>query len=145
MALPASNSDVRIGAASTGSGQLFADDRERRDRQGDVGRHQQEEHEELLDREGPGKLARREGCPLGLLGDDLGSELRRECLLADRAGQEDRRHGQHDRRQQDRGHEQAIPHGLQPLSTQDRPDDGDAHQAFPSMPSAPGRTPMTSK
>ena len=47
---------------------LLADDRERRDRQRDVRRHQQEEHEELLDRERAGQLAGRERGPLRAAG-----------------------------------------------------------------------------
>ena len=47
----------------------------------DVGGHQQEEHEELLDREGARQLARGEGGPLRPLGEDLGRQLGRQRSL----------------------------------------------------------------
>ena len=61
IALPASSSDGPDGRGEhrlQRAGQLLADDRERRDRQRDVRRHQQEEHQELLDRERARELAR---------------------------------------------------------------------------------------
>ena len=73
---------------------LLADDAERRDGERDVGRHQQEEHEELLDREGAGQLARGERRPLRSLGEDLRGQLLRQGPLADDAGEGERGDGQ---------------------------------------------------
>ena len=122
---------------------LLADDAEGRDRERDVGRHQQEEHEELLDRERAGELARREGGPLRSLEEDLRSELLGERPFADRTGQRDRGDGQDQRRDEDRREQQAVADHLDPLPAQDRPHDAGAHQV--ASPPAPGWTPMTSK
>ena len=88
-ALPVSSSlgpDRRREDRLEGPRLLLADDREGRDRQRDVGRHQQEEREELLDRERTGQLGGREARPLRALGEDLGRQLGWQGAVADDTG-----------------------------------------------------------